>query len=306
MNSKNTFIRTNSLRAWLLAARPKTLTGAAVPVMTGLSAAYADDHFSWVPAVLCILFAFMMQIDANFINDYFDFRKGLDDDTRLGPKRACAEGWITLQAMRGGIAVTTIISCIIGLPLVFYGGWAMIGVGVCCVVFCFLYTTCMARWGLGDLLVLVFFGLVPVCATYYLQTGTVTPVVWTLSVACGLVIDCLLVINNYRDRDNDKAGGKITLIVRIGEKAAEYLYLGLGVTAVALCQILWCDGHPVAALLPILYLIPHVMTWYHMIRIKRGKTLNRTLSETARNMFLFGLLLSIGLICGLFFNPIIQ
>ena len=296
MNPKTMNIRTNSPRAWLLAARPKTLTGAAVPVMTGLSAAFADGHFQWLPAVLCLLFAFLMQIDANFINDYFDFRKGLDDEKRLGPKRACAEGWITLRAMRGGIATTTLLSCLAGLPLIFYGGWTMMGVGICCVVFCFLYTTCMARLGLGDLLVLVFFGLVPVCATYYLQAGTVTPAVWVLSVACGLAIDCLLIINNYRDRDNDKAGGKITLVVRIGEKAAEHLYLGLGIAAVGLCQILWLTRQPAAALLPVLYLAPHISTWRHMVRLKQGKALNRTLGETARNMFLFGLLLSLGLI----------
>ena len=147
-----------------------------------------------------------MQIDANFINDYYDFQKGLDDEKRLGPKRACAEGWITLPAMRRGIICTTLLSCLTGLPLVWYGGWTMVLVGVCCVAFCFLYTTCMARLGLGDLLVLVFFGLIPVGATYYLQSGTVVPEVWALSLACGLAIDCLLVANNYRDRDNDKVG----------------------------------------------------------------------------------------------------
>ena len=143
--------------------------------MIGISAAWADGFFRPVPALLCFLFAFLMQIDANFINDYYDFRKGLDDEKRLGPKRACAEGWITLPAMRRGIICTTLLSCLTGLPLVWYGGWTMVLVGVCCVVFCFLYTTCMARLGLGDLLVLVFFGLVPVGATYYLQSGTVVP-----------------------------------------------------------------------------------------------------------------------------------
>ena len=103
-------ISTNSPHAWILAARPKTLTGAAVPVMIGISAAWADGFFRPVPALLCFLFAFLMQIDANFINDYYDFRKGLDDEKRLGPKRACAEGWITLPAMRRGIICTTLLS----------------------------------------------------------------------------------------------------------------------------------------------------------------------------------------------------
>ena len=153
----------------------------------------------------------------------------------------------------------------------------------------------MARLGLGDLLVLVFFGLVPVGATYYLQSGTVVPEVWTLSLACGLVMNCLLVVNNYRDRDNDKAGGKITLVVRIGEKAAENLYLWLGIAAVGLCQTMWLSGKPVAALLPVCYLIPHAVTWRRMTGLKRGRELNGVLGETARNIFLFGALLSIGL-----------
>lgn len=289
-------IHTNSPQAWLLAARPKTLTGAAVPVMIGVSAAFSDGYFQWVPAALCFLFAFLMQIDANLINDYFDFRKGLDDETRLGPKRACAEGWITLPAMRTGIAITTALSCLMGLPLILYGGWSMLLVGLCCVVFCFLYTTCMARLGMGDLLVLVFFGIVPVCATYYIQAATVTLTVALLSVACGLAIDALLVVNNYRDRDNDRTGGKITLVVRIGEKATERLYLWLGIAAVALCQTAWTAGAPAAALLPLLYLIPHIATWRHMVRLKHGRELNRVLGETARNIFIFGALVTIGFI----------
>ena len=139
-------VRTNSAEAWLLAARPKTLTGAAVPVMVGLALAWADwSHFypnisptflcNGIPAILCMLFAFAMQIDANFINDYFDCIKGSDREDRLGPKRACAEGWITLTAMKKGIALTTVLACLIGLPLILYGGPTMILVGLLCIIF---------------------------------------------------------------------------------------------------------------------------------------------------------------------------
>ena len=102
-------------------------------------------------------------------------------------------------------------------------------------------------------------------------------------------------MNNYRDRYNDKVGGKITLVVRIGEKAAENLYLWLGIAAVGLCQTMWLSGKPVAARLPVCYLIPHTVTWRRMTRLKRGRELNGVLGETARNIFLFGALLSIGL-----------
>ena len=226
MNEKQ--IDTNSAKAWMLASRPKTLTGAAVPVMIGLAFAARDlglDDFGWMPALLCVLIAFIMQIDANFINDYFDFVRGNDDETRLGPRRACAQGWITPKAMRRAIIITTVIACCIGLPLVIYGGLEMILVGAFCVVFCFLYTTLLSYLGLGDVLVLVFFGIIPVCVTYYLQTDRFTFEVFIASLACGFVIDTLLLVNNYRDIDNDARAGKKTLIVRVGAEAGRTAYL---------------------------------------------------------------------------------
>ena len=278
---EETNIKTNSMKAWLLAARPKTLSGAAVPVMIGLALAYSDarfyvdDAFNWIAAVLCMLFAFAMQIDANFINDFYDFVNGTDDaETRLGPRRACAQGWVTLDAMKKAIALTTCIACVIGLPLAYYGGLEMIVVGVACVVFAFLYTTFFSYQGLGDLLVLVFFGLVPVSCTYYVQLHTMTWEVFLASVACGLVIDALLIVNNFRDRDNDRLAGK-TII--------------LGGT-------FWRHGHPLASLLPIIYLLLHLFTYLKMKHIYQGKALNLCLGETARNIFIYGLCVSLGLL----------
>ena len=110
-----------------------------------------------------------MQIDANFVNDYFDFVRGNDDETRLGPRRACAQGWVTMRAMKSALVITTALACVAGLPLVLYGGMEMIFVGIVCVLFCFLYTTRLSYIGMGDILVIVFFGLVPVTMTYYLE-----------------------------------------------------------------------------------------------------------------------------------------
>ena len=132
-------VKTNSIKAWLLAARPKTLAGAAVPVMLGCALAAADGWFQIVPAILCFLFAFLMQIDANFINDFFDYLKGSDREDRLGPERACAQGWITLEAMKRGIALTTMLACMVGALLLFYSGAEMIPVGLLCILFAFLY-----------------------------------------------------------------------------------------------------------------------------------------------------------------------
>lgn len=296
-------VKTDSPKAWLLAARPKTLTGAAVPVMIGVSLAwvdsrqYGDDVFQWVAALLCFLFAFIMQIDANFINDFFDFANGTDDtSTRLGPRRACAQGWVKLSSMKRAIALTTCLACIIGLPLVWFGGLEMILVGAVCVVFCFLYTTHFSYLGLGDLLVLVFFGVVPVCISYYLHLHTVTWEVFLASLACGMVIDALLIVNNYRDRDTDREAGKNTIIVRLGAEAGRQLYIGVGVGAIILGGTFWMNGHPLAFFLPLIYFVLHVFTYLKIKRIDRGKALNLCLGETARNIFIYGVCVSLGLL----------
>ena len=296
-------VRQNSAKAWLLAARPKTLSGALVPVMIGLSLAWADAQevgdgvFSWTAALLCALFAMVMQIDANFINDFFDYVHGNDDTaTRLGPPRACTQGWVTVNAMKRAIALTTCAACAIGLPLVFYGGLEMLLIGIACVVFCFLYTTHLSYIGMGDLLVFLFFGIVPVCITYYVQLHTCSWQVFIASIACGAVVDCLLLVNNYRDKDNDQRDGKKTLVVEIGAENTERLYLMLGVTATVAGVVFWWNGHVLAFVLPLLYLLAHVLTWQKMRSIHAGRELNVCLAETARNILIYGLLVSLGIL----------
>ena len=119
-------VKRNSLQAWILAARPKTLTGAVTPVLIGTALAAMDGHFHWLPALICCLFASLMQIAANFINDLFDFLKGTDREDRLGPERACAQGWISPQAMKTGIIITVALACLIGCTLLFFAGWELI------------------------------------------------------------------------------------------------------------------------------------------------------------------------------------
>ena len=291
-------VRTNSIKAWILAARPKTLAAAATPVLLGCALAYTDGAFQWIPALLCFLFAFSMQIDANFINDYYDFLKGSDREDRLGPERACAQGWITLSAMKKGMIITTLLSCIWGLLLLKYCGLEMIPVGMLCVLFAFLYTAGpypLAYHGWGDVLVIVFFGFVPVGCTYYTMTHDWTWNVTIACAACGLVSDLLLMLNNYRDREQDKISGKRTLVVRFGEPAGRWAYLILGILAVGLCSFYAFNGHLLASLLPVVFLIPHFTTWREMVRIFQGKALNGVLGKTARNIVWFGLLLSLGL-----------
>lgn len=292
-------IKTNSLKAWILAARPKTLTGAAIPVMLGCSLAYIYNSFNVTPAILCFMFAFIMQIDANLINDLFDFLKGTDREDRLGPERACSQGWITPQAMKTGIAITTVLAGIIGLCLLYYGGVEMIPVGIACIIFAFLYTAGpypLAYHGWGDVLVLVFFGFVPVGFTFYVMAHTWNTSVTITSLICGMIIDTLLMVNNFRDREQDAISGKNTLVVKFGAKAGLIMYFLLGMTACWLCFYFLAIGKIYAVLLPQLYLVMHILTTFKMAKINKGKALNTILGETSRNILVFGLMLSLGLI----------
>lgn len=293
---KENVVKQNSLRAWFLAARPKTLSAALVPVVVAAALAWAEGHFRPVPVVLCLVFAALMQVAANFINDLLDFRKGTDREDRLGPERACAQGWVTPAAMRRAIAVVLVLACAAGCGLLFYGGWWLVLVGAACVVFAFLYTTLLSYCGLGDVLVWVFFGFVPVLGTYYVQAASLTPPAWCLAAACGLVIDTLLVVNNYRDRDTDRATGKRTLIVALGEPFGRWFYFSQGVAGYVCAALTALYGHTWAALLPLFYVLPHFLTWRKIVQIRHGRALNRTLGFTSRNILLFGFLVALSLL----------
>ena len=296
-------VKVNSLNAWFLAIRPKTLTGAVIPVMMGTALALHDATVSWLPALGCLLFACAMQVAANFINDLYDFLKGTDRADRLGPERACAQGWITPEAMKAGIGVTLLLAAAAGLSVLWCvwshlpcGGWELVVLGALCMLFAFLYTTLLSYKGWGDLLVLLFFGLVPVCGTYYVQGFTITTNLLMTGLMCGVSIDTLLVVNNYRDREQDAVSGKRTLIVRYGEPFGRYLYLGLGIACWLIALLMTLRGllstdQLVWASSP--YLLLHITTWCKMVRIRQGRELNAILGETSRNMLLMGLLWSL-------------
>ena len=300
----------------MLAARPKTLTAALIPIIVATPIAAASKLCEWRAIIICALFAALMQIAANLINDLIDFRKGTDREDRLGPERACAQGWITPRAMRIGIAVTLVTALAIGSLILIYGQWStvngqwsmangqwsivngqwsMIILGGLCVLFAFLYTTILSYAGMGDLLVLMFFGLVPCCGTCFAATGEISTESVIAGLICGILIDTLLIINNYRDRDTDRLNGKRTLIARLGERFGRYFYLGCGLTAwlLTLAFLPWHGLWPSIITLP--YLLLHLITWHRMVSLRQGRALNGVLGLTSRNMFLFGLLLAASL-----------
>ena len=289
----------NSPKAWMLAARPKTLSGAAIPVMLGSALAGIYGHFQLLPCILCFLFAFLMQIDANFINDLYDYLKGADREDRLGPERVVVNGWVTVKQMKRAILITTLAAAVIGVFLLYYGGWEMLPVGVCCIVFAFLYTTGpypLAYHGWGDVLVIVFFGFVPVGCTYYVMAHDWNTSVTMVSLASGLIIDTMLMINNFRDRDQDRVSGKRTVVVRFGARAGLCMYYLLGMLACWCCFWFLALGKFWAVVLPQIYLLPHIMTTLKMAKLNRGKELNALLGETSRNMLIFAILLTAGML----------
>ncbi len=294
----------NSVSSWIAAIRPKTLAAAITPVLVGGSLAYRDcgGEIGWLPFALCVLFALMMQIDANLINDYIDYRKGSDGEERLGPKRACASGWITPQAMRWGIIIVTALACLAGMPLIFYGGWSMIIVGMVCVVFAFLYSTLLSYRGWGDLLVIIFFGIVPVGFTYFIQRHCFTVDLLLLSLACGVVTDTLLIVNNYRDRREDRLHGKRTIIVmaieRLGEskgaRLSRLFFLFQGIVGVLLSIHPLSNFYGLSFLL--LYLTAHILTFSELQQTKDGTCLNKVLAHCSLCIISFGVFVSLSLL----------
>lgn len=292
-------VHPHSLQAWILAARPKTLSGAIVPVCIGTAWAIAAGSFQLLPALLCLQFAVWMQIAANFMNDLIDHKKGSDTALRLGPERACAQGWIAPSAMQKAIYIVLSMAILTGLLLVYWAGWKLLLIGLLCVLFAYLYTGGpypLAYHGWGDVLVLVFFGLIPVGGTYYVQTQALTFDVLLSGLSCGCLIDSLLVVNNYRDRAEDALSNKRTLVVRLGERFGSYLYLTTGLLAALLCIYYGLQERWYTALLPQIFVPFHIYTWIKMNRIYQGKLLNLILGETSRNMIGMGLLLSLGIV----------
>ncbi|MDR2389670.1 MAG: 1,4-dihydroxy-2-naphthoate polyprenyltransferase [Tannerellaceae bacterium] len=289
-----------NLRHWLEATRPKTLTASVCPVFLGCALAYSDGVFRPEVALLCLAVALLAQIASNFANDYFDFKKGSDGEDRLGPERAVAGGRIAPAAMLTATFVTLGLACFCGLGLLFYAGWWLIFVGIAIAVCVLAYSAGpfpLAYRGLGDVCVLVFYGMIPVCFTYYVQAHSFNVLSFLLSLSAGLLSVNILVVNNYRDYEQDKAVGKRTSIVYFGRRFGRFLYLFNGIMAVVFTlPLFFLPGVTLwIAPLYIIFFLLFLGTWRELIRFQ-GRSLNETLAHTARNVFLYTLLLVLTLL----------
>lgn len=288
------------LRGWYLAARPATLPAAVVPVLVGTAIAIADRHFNPLVAVATLLASLLIQIGTNFANDYYDFRKGVDTAERLGPMRVTASGVFTPAEVATATAIAFGLALLIGLYLVSVGGLPILIVGVLSILAGIAYTGGpypLGYNGLGDLFVFVFFGVIAVTGTYFLQAGDVTFSAFLAAVPVGLLCANILVVNNLRDIDTDSASGKRTLAVRIGREATRRQYALFLLIAYTVPLTLWQTG----ATSVFLFWLPWITVpaairvgWY--VATNDGRALNRALGETAQLQLRFGILFALSLL----------
>jgi 1,4-dihydroxy-2-naphthoate octaprenyltransferase len=287
-------------RAWLLAARPKTLPAAFAPVVVGAATALGDGAFAPLPATAALAGALLLQIGVNLANDYFDFRRGVDSPDRKGPLRVTQAGLIPPGQVRLGMTATFAAAVLVGVFLVARGGPPILAVGVASILSALAYSGGpwpLASHGVADLFVFVFFGPVAVCGTYFVQAGAVSGTAAAASVAPGLLITAILVVNNQRDIGTDARAGKRTLAVRLGVRGslAEYLLLVGGAHGVPLIMLLAGMRGPLI-LLPLLSLplaIPLAKTL--AARHGEGPAMNAALAGTARLALAYSLLFAVGL-----------
>lgn len=211
--------RPTAARVWIEATRPRTLPAAVAPVLVGTALAWREDKAHWGAASACLGFALLVQVGTNFANDYYDAKKGADTAERVGPRRAVASGLVTPSAMRTAMIGVFAAAFLVGLTLLPFGGWPLLVVGVLSIACGVAYTGGpypLAYHGLGDVFVFIFFGLVAVGATYFVQAGQMSAAALIAGAGVGALATNILLANNYRDVETDAKAGKRTLLVRWG------------------------------------------------------------------------------------------
>lgn len=296
---ENTNIPLSRWQIWLLAARPKTLPAAAAPAIVGSAVAFSMGKFHPGPALAALMGALLLQIGANISNDVFDFHRGADTADRLGPLRVTQAGLLTPAEVTRGMWVVFGLAALVGVYLTIVAGWPVLVMGLASIAAAIAYTAGpfpLGYNGLGEVFVFIFFGLVAECGTVFVQAGKLSPLAWASAIPMGLLIVNILVVNNIRDYETDRAAGKKTLIVRLGLNAARVEYCTCLVVSYALPLVLAVTGAGSAWLLLAWLSIPAAIPLVRSVFNDKGRVLNQTLAGTGRLVLLYGLLYSLGLI----------
>ena len=285
------------IRHWIEAMRLRTLPVSVAGVIAGTGCAILTDSFKAIPALLCLTFAILAQIATNFGNEYYDFKNGIDRKGRAGFRRGVTEGEISPKAMKAATFITLGIAAAVGCAMLIYGPWWLMIAGILIMCFALAYSAGpypLSHHGLGDIAVIIFFGIVPVVLTWYLQTSSwdSADIAIETSVAIGLLAANVLVVNNYRDLEDDAAVGKRTTVVIFGRKVMSAAYLLSGFIGMSVMIPVWL-GMPVWVFaVPLIYLALHVKTWYSL-RQSAGAAINPLLGRTAMNLLVFALLFAV-------------
>jgi 1,4-dihydroxy-2-naphthoate polyprenyltransferase len=290
-------VRPGSFRAWILASRLATLTAALAPVLVGTAVAHVSGGVRPGSALAALAGAMLIQIATNFANDVFDHEKGADTHERLGPTRAVQAGLLTPRQIRLGLLVTIALSLPFGVYLAMVGGFPIVAIGVASILSGVAYTGGpypLGYHGLGDLFVFVFFGLVAVCGTAFVQVGVVPPLAWVAAIPVGALATAVLVVNNVRDRDTDVVAGKRTLAVRFGRRAGVVEYAMLLAAAYAV-PIALAVGEGRRWTLLTLATFPRAVGLLRVLATTEGRPLNDCLAATAKLLLAFSLLFALGL-----------
>jgi 1,4-dihydroxy-2-naphthoate octaprenyltransferase len=291
--------QTINWQAWGLAIRPRTLPAAAAGVVMGSALAWRDGYFRFDATLVCLLAALLLQIGSNLANDVFDFERGADTHERLGPTRVTQAGLLTPSQVKFGMGVVFALAALLGLYLVWLGGLPIFIIGVTAIVAAVAYTGGpfpLGYHGLGDIFVFIFFGLASVTGTYYVQAGFVSTASWWMTIPPGLIITAILVVNNLRDIDNDRKGGKNTLAVRLGERATKTQYLVC--MAVAYLILPFSAWMGIVSWFSLLawFSLPIAIRAARVVLTEKGRPLNAALAGTGQTALAFSLLFWMGML----------
>ncbi|HEY7962360.1 MAG TPA: 1,4-dihydroxy-2-naphthoate polyprenyltransferase [Solirubrobacteraceae bacterium] len=290
----------SAVRIWIMAARVRTLPAAIAPVLVGTSLALGAGHFRALAFVAALLGAIFIQVGTNLSNDYSDARRGADTEDRLGPVRVTAGGLVPPRQVLLATYVTFGLAVLCGVYLVYVAGWELLAVGAASILAGVLYTGGPRPYGyegLGELFVFLFFGVVAVAGSYFVQVQSLPWQPFVVAVPVGLLASAILVVNNVRDLDTDRRAGKRTLAVRLGRARTRSLYVAMLAGAFALAPLPWLLGSMSAWLLLCWAAIPLALSLARVVRTSvDGPTLNGALAKTGALQLLFCLLLSAGIL----------
>ena len=289
----------STFEIWFLASRPKTLFAAFVPVIVGASLACAEGKLNFTASIVALFCSNLFQVGANFTNDLYDFLKGADTEKRIGPLRVLNAGLVTPLQMKIVIIFNFGLAFLLGLYLVYIGGNFILIIGLLSIIASLAYTAGpypLAYHGLGEIFVFLFFGFIGTVGTFFVNTKELSAIAFIAAIPVGALITNILVVNNYRDIEQDKVAGKNTLAVKFGKSFSRYEYLMLLFSSFLVPLLIYVNyDFRIWIFLPYITL-PLAYKLMLSIFQKNGAQLNSTLELTAKFSALYGFLLSLGFI----------